>query len=499
MQIPPQTSSIMTVGGRDYGPSPKTEYKVVQREQVANPGYTTALLQGANTAITEKTAAHFGMFYGGLAQFLAGMWEFKRQNTFGAAAFTSYGAFWMGFALLQILVAAKIFSVNTNADQMMLSLWGILTFIFMIGTLELNFCLSLLFFTLAVLFWLLAAGAESITWTRIGGWWGLVVAGIAWYIAAADVINEQYKRTVLPIGKWNVGVPMSKGLKRIMSKIPVIGWGYVKACNREDKAAGYGKFKAKEDELAGYPAEPFYRPYELHTTYSTPGAASWEGQAVSLRLPLLPQGPLAVVHVVRNPWDAVTSAFWFHMQDPAPPPFGKTIEELRIQGRSRRDGLAALDQLAALGMAGQKLRMPYAELLRTLPDAQGVQVKFWMASLGSRAYLYATARQYRLLQHRGGDTLQLRYEDAMSHFNATWTQVLQRFWPQDAELMLRKAQRCDSSTWDRARLVSNDHVTGAKRPPGNKERLQRALAARPDIRRHLCLLTHAMGYTSQHC
>lgn len=61
------------------------------------------------------------------------------------------------------------------------------------------------------------------------------------------------------------------------------------------------------------------------------------------------------------------------------------IEELRIQGRSRRDGLAALDQLAALGMAGQKLRMPYAELLRTLPDAQGVQVKFWMASLGSRA------------------------------------------------------------------------------------------------------------------
>ena len=172
------------------------------------------------------------------------------------------------------------------------------------------------------------------------------------------------------------------------------------------------------------------------------------------------------------------------------------------------------------------------------------------------ADLYATARQYRLLQHRGGDTLQLRYEDAMSHFNATWTQVLQRFWPQvglgqgsagcrtqipaclpapppacpaalrlpssprrvlhphaactpprtmqlhslqDAELMLRKAQRCDSSTWDRARLVSNDHVTGAKRPPGDKERLQRALAARPDIRRHLCLLTHAMGYTSQHC
>ncbi|KAI7841682.1 hypothetical protein COHA_004549 [Chlorella ohadii] len=209
----------------------------------------------------------------------------------------------MGFALLQILVAAGLFSVGHNADQMMLSLWGILTFsewrmlaskplcvcmwpylllawgvkggcctcpdgaspgfppsaVFMIATFELNFCLSLLFFTLAVLFWLLAAGVESTFWERFAGWWGLVVAGIAWYIAAADTINEQYKRvsaTVMPLGKWSVGVLMSKSLKRGMAKVPILGWAYVKACNREDKAAGWGKAKKGADEEAGYPSGP---------------------------------------------------------------------------------------------------------------------------------------------------------------------------------------------------------------------------------------------------
>ncbi|KAL4419599.1 hypothetical protein ABPG77_001653 [Micractinium sp. CCAP 211/92] len=300
--IPMQYPSTITVGGRDYGPNPKTEYKVVQREQVANPaplglfafGYTTALLQGANTSITDASAgqlaACFGMFYGGLAQFLAGMWEFKRQNTFGAAAFTSYGAFWMGFALLQILVATKIFSIGHNADQMFLSLWGILTFIFMVATFDLNFCLWLLFFTLAVLFWLLAAGVESTFWEKFAGWWGLVVAGIAWYIACADMVNEQFKRTVMPLGKWAVGTAMANGMKRMAAKIPVCGWAYVKACNREDRAAGWGKYKPKKDEEeAGYPAGEF-RPYVLHTTYSTPPGASFEGQAVRDEQMYAPQG-----------------------------------------------------------------------------------------------------------------------------------------------------------------------------------------------------------------
>ncbi|KAL4855789.1 Histone-lysine N-methyltransferase 1 [Chlorella vulgaris] len=276
--------STLTVGGRDYGTNSNREYKVVQREQVANPaplglfafGYTTALLQGGNTAITDPSsgqlAAAFGMFYGGLAQLLAGMWEFKRQNTFGAVAFSSYGAFWMGFAILQILVAADLFTVGHNADQMMLSLWGILTFIFMIATLELNFCLTLLFFLLAVLFWMLAAGVEALFWTRLGGWWGLVVAGVAWYIAAADVLNEQFKRTVLPIGKWNV---------------PVIGWG---------------EYKAKDEEEAGYPAgaEPF-RPYVLHT-YSAPQGASFEARSSELAAAVDRSGGTGPMDVVDASW-----------------------------------------------------------------------------------------------------------------------------------------------------------------------------------------------------
>lgn len=233
------------------------------------------------------------MFYGGLAQFMAGQWEFKRQNTFGAVAFTTYGAFWMGFALLQILVAAQLFTVGHNADQMMLSLWGILTFIFMIATFELNFCLTLLFFTLAVLFWVLAAGVEALFWERFAGWWGLFVAGVAWFIAAADTINESYGRTVLPLGKWSVGVPMAKGLKRGMAKVPILGWAYVKACNREDKAAGWGKHKKEPEAEAGYPSGPsevMFRPFQLHTTYSTPPGASFEGQAVRDEQAYAPQG-----------------------------------------------------------------------------------------------------------------------------------------------------------------------------------------------------------------
>ena len=76
---------------------------------------------------------------------------------------------------------------------MLLSLWGIYTFILMIPTLELNFALFSLFFSLSVLFFLLAGGVAATVWTRIGGWWGLVVAGIAFYIAAADIINEEHQ------------------------------------------------------------------------------------------------------------------------------------------------------------------------------------------------------------------------------------------------------------------------------------------------------------------
>eukprot|EP00887_Chlorella_sp_A99_P002205 scaffold21.g2205.t1 len=222
-------------------------------------------------------------------------------NTFGAAAFSSYGGWWMSFGLYGILAQARggvLVGSGPYALKMLLALWGIITWIFMasdavhcvlgsgfrIVTLELNFATFLLFFFLSVLFWFLSGGQTSITFIRIGGWWGLVTAGIAFYIAAADMINEQYKRTVLPVGKWNIGVPMAKGLKGIMRKIPLLGYTYVRACDREDRLAGFKKREQPatvEYERGDVERETgvYGRPGLLHSDQSiTPGA--WEGAAV---------------------------------------------------------------------------------------------------------------------------------------------------------------------------------------------------------------------------
>lgn len=116
------------------------------------------------------------------------------------------------------------------------------------ATLTLNFALWLLFISLATLYFVLAGSVASLDARAGAGWLGLFVAGVAWYIAAADIINENYKRTVLPLGKWNVGVKMFRAFKRIFGKIPLIGWAYVKACNREDRLAGYVVEHRKVDD-----------------------------------------------------------------------------------------------------------------------------------------------------------------------------------------------------------------------------------------------------------
>ena len=207
------------------------EVRQLHRDLVANPaplglyafGFTTALLQGANTGITDgglpagvsNTLGFvwgYGMFFGGLAQLLAGMWEFKKQNTFGATAFSSYGAFWMGLALWGILFSTKVVSFDPSTFAMVLSLWGIFTFIMMFPTLNLNVCLTSLFLTLSILFWILAAGQfypttpdHPSTTLKAAGGFGYFVAAIAWYIATAELMNEIYGTVVMPLGKWKLG------------------------------------------------------------------------------------------------------------------------------------------------------------------------------------------------------------------------------------------------------------------------------------------------------
>lgn len=174
-------------------------------------GMTTILLNIHNAGFTPVTSAIMGMgiFVGGLAQVIAGVQEFKKNNTFGATAFTAYGFFWM--ALVAIWTLPKM-GVATASDELtmgfFLAVWGIFTLGMFFGTLRLNRMLQVVFGSLVALFFLLAArdflGAAGIeagkTVGTIAGWVGLFCGFSALYGALAQVLNEVYGRAVLPLG-----------------------------------------------------------------------------------------------------------------------------------------------------------------------------------------------------------------------------------------------------------------------------------------------------------
>ncbi len=154
-------------------------------------------------ASLEGTVFGLAFFYGGLAQFIAGMWEFVRGNTFGAVAFTSFGAFWLSFWYLDthaaFLVAAKG-DAHKGVGTYLLA-WTIFTAFMTIGTLRLNGALMAVFSSLTVTFLLLTLAEyfESTGLTKAGGYFGLLTALFAWYAAAAGVINSTEKRPLLPV------------------------------------------------------------------------------------------------------------------------------------------------------------------------------------------------------------------------------------------------------------------------------------------------------------
>jgi len=139
--------------------------------------------------------------YGGIAQFAAGMWEFTKGNTFGATAFSSYGAFWLSFAFILIpgfgsldtYISDGVVDPSLGAALgIYLIAWGLFTFILMIASLRLNGATVLLFFLLTVTFVILALGnfLNAAAVTRAGGAFGLVTAAVAWYIAAAGLFED---------------------------------------------------------------------------------------------------------------------------------------------------------------------------------------------------------------------------------------------------------------------------------------------------------------------
>ncbi|HEY4386770.1 MAG TPA: acetate uptake transporter [Ktedonobacteraceae bacterium] len=161
---------------------------------------TTFVLSAANAGwfVGATVVISLAIFYGGLAQLLAGMWEFRVGNTFGGTAFSSYGAFWLavGAALWFKLIP------NDTAFGFFLLGWAIFTGLMFIGTLRSNLALMTVFGLLFLTFLALAIGAlaGSAALTMIGGWLGILTALAAWYTALAGLLTTVKAPFLLPTG-----------------------------------------------------------------------------------------------------------------------------------------------------------------------------------------------------------------------------------------------------------------------------------------------------------
>jgi succinate-acetate transporter protein len=183
---------------------------------VANPAplglsafaLTTLVLSAANANLFSAADAGIvvglALFYGGLGQLLAGMWEFRSGNTFGAVAFSSYGGFWLavGWDLQN-----KLLPLGTAAAGYFLLGWAIFTFLMLLGTFRQNLAVLGVFLFLTLTFLALAigafAGSGGATWNQIGGWLGIITALLAWYTALAGVLvstKSPFQLPTFPMG-----------------------------------------------------------------------------------------------------------------------------------------------------------------------------------------------------------------------------------------------------------------------------------------------------------
>ena len=154
---------------------------------------TTFVLSLANLQfINGSIAIALAFFYGGIAQFAAGMWSFKAENNFAGVAFSSYGAFWLSFGLMEVMTASGLFEFTSKEIAAMLIAWGIFTFYMWIPSLKIGKALSLVFLTLWLTFFSLGFAEWFDFTSKIGGGIGLICAILAWYVSAAEIINEFY-------------------------------------------------------------------------------------------------------------------------------------------------------------------------------------------------------------------------------------------------------------------------------------------------------------------
>lgn len=170
---------------------------------------TTFFLSVINTSMLSNTVTGavlgLALFYGGLGQLLAGMWEFVKGNTFGAVAFTSYGGFWLSYwylvdHVLPGMTGASADNVH-HAVALYLLMWAIFTAYMSIAATRVSGAILAVFVFLTLTFVALSISEFAIStgWTKFGGWLGLITAALAWYASFAAVTNSTFKRVVLPV------------------------------------------------------------------------------------------------------------------------------------------------------------------------------------------------------------------------------------------------------------------------------------------------------------
>ena len=169
-------------------------------------GMTTVLLNFHNAGFFELNTMilAMGIFYGGLAQIIAGIMEWKKGNTFATTAFISYGFFWL--TLVALIVMTKLGWATASSEKAMatyLFMWGLFTFVMFIGTLRLHVAGQIVFGSLTILFFLLAYGDfanASPGFKHFTGWEGIFCGFSAIYTGLAQVLNELYGKVILPLG-----------------------------------------------------------------------------------------------------------------------------------------------------------------------------------------------------------------------------------------------------------------------------------------------------------
>ena len=189
-------------------------------EKLANPaplgllgfGLTTVLLNLHNAGFfpLDTMILAMGLAYGGLAQVIVGAMEFKKGNTFGTVAFTSYGLFWWSLVALLVLPSFSFTGISAPTETAMAAyffMWGLFTFVMFFGTLKTNRALQFVFMSLAILFFMLTirdlTGNPTLfgtfTFNNLTGIEGVICGLSAVYLAFAEVLNEMHQKTVLPI------------------------------------------------------------------------------------------------------------------------------------------------------------------------------------------------------------------------------------------------------------------------------------------------------------